>query len=221
MGESKKTSVTSAPVGETLRLLESKYPDAKYYLNFSSTLELLVGSILSTRTKDGTVNALLPVLSKKYKTATDYAQASQEGLMKDISPVSSFRHKARFIRESARIILERHGGVVPSNMEDLLRLPGIGRKTANTILVNGFWISEGIPTDTHVIRIANKLGWSRGKEGDAVESDLMSIVPKEGWKKLPYQLKAHGRALCKAPIPVCSKCMLSGVCPKIGVGKKI
>jgi len=206
---------------EVIKLLKKEYPNAKYYLNFSNPLELLVAAILSAQVRDEVVNGLTPKLFKKYKTAKDYADANLSELIKDISTVTFAGNKAKYIKNACKILVEKFGGKVPASMDELTRLPGIGRKTANTILINAFGVVEGIPADTHVIRTSYRLGWTKGKTGDEVEKDLMKILPKENWKKIPYELKAHGRAVCKAPIPFCSKCVLGKLCPKIGVTKKL
>lgn len=206
-------------VHEVLKLLKQEYPNAKYYLNFSSPLELMVAAILSAQVRDEIVNALTPRLFKKYKTAKDYAEVDLQELTGDIRTVTFAGNKAKNIKAACKILVENYNGSVPKTMEALTSLSGIGRKTANTILINAFDIVEGIPADTHVIRLANRLGWSKGKNGDAVEQDLMKIISKECWKKLPYELKAHGRAICKAPVPICSKCVFNKLCPRIGVTK--
>lgn len=216
-----KTIMESKQVLEVLNLLNREYSRAKYYLNFSSPLELLVAAILSAQVKDEVVNVLVPRLFEKYKTAKDYADANLQALINDVKTVTFAGNKAKNIKNACNILLEKYNSKVPNTMETLTSLPGIGRKTANTILINAFGIVEGIPADTHVIRLSNRLGWSKGKNGDAVERDLMKIIPKEYWKKLPYQLKAHGRAVCKAPTPICSKCLLNEKCPKVGVAKSL
>lgn len=208
-------------VSETINLLNKEYPSAKYYLTWSNSLELLVAAILSAQVRDEVVNALTPILFKKYKTAEDYADANLQKLINDIKAVTFAGNKAKNIKNTCKILLEKYDGKVPNAMEALTSLPGIGRKTANTILINAFNIVEGIPADVHVIRLSNRLGWSKGKNGDEVERDLVKIIPKEYWKKLPYQLKAHGRTVCKAPTPTCSKCELNKLCPKIGVLKSL
>jgi len=204
---------------EIIKLLKKEYPDAKYYLNFFNPLELMVAAILSAQVRDEVVNALTPKLFKKYKTAKDYANADLQELTNDIKTVTFAGNKAKNIKNACEILVEKYDGKVPNTMEDLTSLPGIGRKTANTILINAFDIVQGIPADTHVIRLSQRLGWSKAKDGDGVEQDLMNIIPKNEWKKIPYLLKAHGRAICQAPTPYCSKCFLSELCPKIGVKK--
>jgi len=206
---------------QVIRLLQKEYPKAKYYLNFSNPLELLVAAILSAQARDTVVNAATPALFKKYRTAKDYAGADLEGLISCVSKVSFAGNKARNIKASCNIIAENHNGKIPQTMEELAELPGIGRKTANAILINAFDKVVGIPCDTHVIRLSYRLGWTKNKNPDKIEKDLMNLFPKTQWKKLPHLLKDHGRAVCKAPMPECSRCVLNKLCPKQGVTKKL
>ncbi len=204
-----------------IELLKKNYPNAKYYLNFSNPLELLVAAILSAQVRDEKVNAITPNLFKKYKSTKDYANADLKELIKDIKGITFAGNKAKNIVNACKILIEKYNGKVPDEMEDLVSLPGIGRKTANTILINAFNKIEGIPCDTHVLRLSFRLGWTKSKKPEDVEKDLMKIIPKKDWKKIAYLLKAHGRAICKAPIPYCSKCFLNKLCPKKGVTKKL
>ena len=204
-----------------IELLKKNYPNAKYYLNFSNPLELMVAAILSAQIRDEVVNATTPKIFSKYKTAKDYANADLKEFTKEISAVTFAGMKAKNITSACKILVEKYNGKVPDKMEDLTNLPGIGRKTANTILINAFGKVEGIPVDTHVIRLSFRLGWIKSTKPEEIEQDLMKIVPKEDWKKIAYLLKAHGRALCQAPIPTCSKCFLEKICPKNGVTKKM
>jgi len=168
---------------KVIDLLKKSYPNAKYYLNFSNPLELLVAAILSAQVRDEKVNAITPNLFKKYKTAKDYAKADLKELINDIKGITFAENKARNIINACKIILEKHKGKVPDNMEKLVELPGIGRKTANTILINAFGKVEGIPCDTHVIRLSFRLGWTKSKKPDEIEKDLMKIVPKKKMEK--------------------------------------
>jgi len=204
-----------------IELLKKSYPNAKYYLNFSSPLELMVAAILSAQIRDEVVNATTPKLFSKYKTAKDYANSDLKELTKEISAVTFSGMKAKNIISACKILDEKHSGKVPDKMEDLIELPGIGRKTANTILINAFDKVEGIPIDTHVIRLSYRLGWTKSTKPEEIEQDLMKMVPKEYWRKIAYFLKAHGRAICQAPVPTCSKCFLDKLCPKNGVTKKL
>jgi len=200
-------------------LLKKNYPNAKYYLNFSNPLELMVAAILSAQVRDEVVNATTPKIFSRYKTAKDYANADLKEFTKEISAVTFARMKAKNIINSCKILVEKYKGKVPNTIDELTALPGVGRKTANTILINAFGKVEGIPVDTHVIKLSFRLGWVKSKKPEEIEQDLMKIVPKNDWKKIAYLLKAHGRALCQAPVPTCSKCFLDKICPKNGVTK--
>lgn len=205
-----------APVEKTISLLKKEYPHAKYYLNFSSPVELLVAAIMSAQVRDEIVNATTQQLFRKYKTVEDFSKLDEN----DIKSVTFYKNKAKNIREACKIIMEKYNGAVPKTMEELTELPGVGRKTANAILINAFGTVIGIPCDTHVIRISYRLGWTGQKNPDKIEQDLIKIVPKAEWKNLPHLLKDHGRAVCK-PLPECSKCVLNKMCPKQGVTKKL
>lgn len=202
-------------------LLKKNYPNAKYYLNFSSPLELMVAAILSAQIRDEVVNATTPKIFAKYKTAKDYANADLREFTKEISAVTFAGMKAKNIINACKILVEKYNGRVPDTMDELIDLPGIGRKTANTILITAFGKVEGIPVDTHVIRLSFRLGWTKSKKPEEIEQDLMKIIPKDAWKKIAYLLKAHGRAICTAPVPQCNKCFLDKLCPKNGVTKKL
>jgi endonuclease-3 len=209
------------PSKQILDALMKEYPDAKYYLNFSNPLELMVAAILSAQVRDEVVNALTPQLFKRYKTARDYAGADLKELTEAIKSVTFAGNKAKYIKQACNILVEKHKGEVPKNLDELVKLPGIGRKTANTILINAYGIVEGIPCDTHVIRVSYRIGWTKSKNPDVIERYLISLLPKEKWGKIPYVLKAHGRNVCQAPVPVCSKCAVKNLCPKNGVSKSL
>jgi endonuclease-3 len=204
-----------------IELLKKNYPNAKYYLNFSNPLELMIAAILSAQIRDEVVNATTLKIFSKYKTVKDYANADLREFTKEISSVTFAGMKAKNIINACKILVEKYNCKVPDTMEELTALPGIGRKTANTILINAFNKVEGIPVDTHVIRLSFRLGWTKSKKPEEIEEDLMKIIPREDWKKIAYLLKAHGRTLCQAPIPHCSKCFLDKLCPKNGVTKKL
>ena len=208
-------------VDKIIELLKKNYPNAKYYLNFSNPLELMVAAMLSAQIRDEVVNATTPKIFAKYKTAKDYANADLKEFTKEISAVTFAGMKAKNIINACKILVEKYNGKVPDKMEELTALPGVGRKTANTILINAFGKVLGIPVDTHVIRLSYRLGWTKSKKPEEIEQDLMKIIPKEDWKKIAYLLKAHGRAICQAPVSICSKCFLDKLCPKNGVTKKL
>jgi endonuclease-3 len=208
-------------VEKTLQLLKKEYPNSKYYLNFSNPLELMVAAILSAQVRDTVVNAVTPRLFKKYKSAKDYAGAGLKDLENATKSIPFYKNKCKNIKESCKILAEKHGGHVPKTMEELTKLPGIGRKTANAILSNAYGIVNGIVVDTHVIRLSYRLGWTKNKNPEKIEEDLMNIIPKKEWESTPHLLKDHGRAICKAPVPECSKCILNNICPKNGVTKSL
>jgi endonuclease-3 len=202
---------------EILERLKAAYPHASYYLNFSSPLELLVATILSAQARDEAVNAVTAELFRKYKTAEDYANAPIAQLENDIRRINFYRNKAKAIQNACKILVERYNGKVPSALEELVKLPGIGRKTANAILTNAFGKIEGIVVDTHVIRLSQRMGFAREKKPEVIERDLMALFPKEAWKHLPWLMKEHGRAVCTPKKPKCDSCVVNDLCPKVGV----
>ena len=200
---------------EVLGRLKEAYPDARYYLNFRTPLELLVATILSAQARDERVNAVTETLFQKYKTAQDYANAPLEQLENDIRQINFYRNKAKAIQNACRILVEKHNGQVPDTLEELVKLPGIGRKTANAILTNAFGKVEGIVVDTHVIRVSRRLGFTREKDLDKIERDLMALFPREEWPRIPWLMKEHGRAVCTPKNPKCGACAVGDLCPRI------
>ncbi len=197
--------------------LKKEYPNAKYYLNFSTPVDLLVAAILSAQTKDEVVNSITPELFKRYKSARDYASANPEELIGYVRRVSFAGNKVKNIISACKIIESEYGGKVPNRMDKLVELPGVGRKTANTILINAFGIVEGIPVDTWVIKLSYRIGLSRSKKPEEIEQDLMHIVEKKDWHNIAYVLKQHGHKICQSTVPLCSQCLLSKLCPRNGV----
>lgn len=173
--------------------------------------------ILSARIKDEIVNAATEKLFAQYKTAKDYANADTHKLESLISKITFSSAKAAYIKKTCQILERQFNGQVPGMMEELIRLPGIGRKSANAILINGFNKTVGIVVDTHVIRLAQRLRLSKNKNPETLETDLMAIIPKTHWAKITWLFKSHGRAVCRAPTPLCSECKLADICPKTGV----
>ena len=202
---------------EVLKILQKTYPGAKYYLNFKTPLDLLVAAILSAQVRDEVVNKSTPALFAKYKKAEDYAKASVSDLLKHIKSITFAGNKAKHIIESCKILVKKHSGKVPKTIEELTELPGIGRKTAIVILTNAFDIVPGIVVDTHVIRVSYRLGWTKNTNPEKIEQDLNKLIPEKQWKETQWLLKAHGRAICQAPTPYCSKCPISKLCQKAGV----
>ncbi len=198
---------------EILKRLKKEYPDAKVALNFSNPFELLVATILSAQTTDAHVNKVTEGLFKKYKTIRDYASASIEELERDISSINFYRNKAKNIKASAMMIIERFNSRVPETMDDLLNLPGVARKTANIILSNAYGKNEGIAVDTHVKRLSQRLGLSKNEDPAKIERDLMKVTPKSEWGNLAHLLILHGRKICQAKRPDHKSCVLSDICP--------
>src|SRR5260221_8397124 len=200
--------------------LRRLYPDAKISLNFSNPLELLVATQLSAQSTDERVNMVTADLFKKYRRVEDYARVSQEELEQDIRSTGFYHSKAKNIRAAAQRIMTNYGGEVPRTMEDLVTLPGVGRKTANVVLGNAFGIVEGIVVDTHVGRLARRFGWTTNEDPVKVEQDLMRIVPQKDWLHLSHMMILHGRATCLARTPLCERCALAKLCPSAFVVKK-
>jgi endonuclease-3 len=198
---------------EIVRILSETYPDAKVALTFSNALEMLVATILSAQCTDEKVNEVTATLFRKYRTAEDYLRVREDELKADIKPTGFFNQKAISIREACRRIVEEYGGEVPNTMEDLVTLRGVARKTANIVLGNSFGIVEGIAVDTHVKRLANRLGFSEQAEPDKIEQDLMRLVPRDRWFAFTYVLIDHGRAICIARKPKCEECPVNRLCP--------
>ena len=203
-----------ARMPKLLATLERAYPEAACSLRFTNPLELLIATILSAQCTDVLVNTVTAHLFKKYTTARDYADADRPELERDIARVNFFRNKAKSIRLACRLLVERFGGTVPNRMEDLVQLPGVARKTANVVLGNAFGVQAGIVVDTHVMRLAGRLGLSAQRDRDKIEQDLLALVPKRQWTRFSHRLIAHGRAVCTAKTPRCVECPLgAALCP--------
>ena len=198
---------------EIIDRLEKEHPDAKIALNFSNPLELLVATILAAQCTDERVNQVTRNLFKKYRSAEDYANADINVLEQDIKPTGYYRVKARRIKEVCKVLVEKFNSEVPKTMEGLLSLPGVARKTANIVLTNAYGINEGIIVDTHVLRLAKRLGLTESKTRERIEKDLMEIVPKDKWGRFADLLIFHGRRVCKARKPNCEMCVLKDLCP--------
>jgi endonuclease III len=200
-----------------LRRLTRAYPDARCSLDYSSPLQLLIATILSAQCTDVRVNLLTPALFRKYRTAADYARAPAGELENDIRQTGFFNAKARNIRRAGAAIAAEHGGRVPQTMEELVALPGVGRKTANVVLGNAFGKDEGFVVDTHVARVSRRLGFTRKTEPVGIEQDLNALVPKGRRTLAAHELIFHGRQVCVARRPRCEVCPVNPLCPKIGV----
>ena len=197
-----------------INLLEDKYKGVKYYLNFQGPLQLLVAAILSAQTRDIVVNSLTPELFSKYKNTDEFASAKLSDLIMLIRKVSFAKDKAKNIIECCRILREKYNGEVPDTLEDLLSLPGVGRKTATTVLINAFGKVEGIPVDTWVIKLSYRMGLSKNKKPDDIEKDLKNKIDKKYWKNIAYVLKEHGHEICQSLKPRCEICPINKICPK-------
>lgn len=174
---------------------------------------MLFATILSAQCTDAMVNRVTAELFRKYPTLGDYANADRAELERDVKPTGFFRMKAKHVQEAARRILEEYGGEVPATMSELLTLPGVARKTANIVLGNAFGVVEGAAVDTHVRRLSQRLGLTGHTDPDRIERDLMAIAPRRHWFRMTYLFIEHGRAVCKAPKPLCEDCVLSDICP--------
>ncbi|GIW80040.1 MAG: endonuclease III [Gemmatales bacterium] len=199
--------------------LARAYPDAKCALVHENPLQLLIATILSAQCTDARVNMVTPALFQRYRTAQDFASADQRELEKAIQSTGFFRNKARNIIECCKKIVQQHGGNVPRTMEELVALPGIGRKTANVILGNAFGV-PGITVDTHVSRLSRRMGLTRHTDATKIEHDLMEMIPKKDWTMFSHRMIFHGRQVCHARKPDCDHCCVRDLCPKIGVKSK-
>jgi endonuclease-3 len=202
-----------ARVQKIIELLEKKHAEAKIALHFKNPLELLVATILSAQATDEQINALTPKLFRKYRTAKDYANADLTELEQDIKSSGFYHNKAKNLKNSAKMIVEKYNSQVPKTMQELVELPGVARKTSNIVLFNAYGIVAGIAVDTHVRRLATRLGLTENTNQDKIEKDLMNIVPKDKWMRITDLLIFHGRRVCKARKPLCDACVLNKICP--------
>ncbi|UCH70033.1 MAG: endonuclease III [Candidatus Bathyarchaeota archaeon] len=196
-----------------INLLEDEHPDAKIALNYTNPLELLVATILSAQCTDQRVNIVTKEIFKKYRKPEDYANADLKELEEDIRSTGFYRNKAKNIKKCCQTLVEKFDSKVPKTMEEMLKLAGVARKTANIVLSNVYDVIEGIAVDTHVRRLAKRLGLSEHENPNKIEADLMDIVPKTHWKKITDLLIFHGRRICVARKPKCRTCVLNELCP--------
>jgi endonuclease III len=197
--------------------LKKEFPQARTALVFSDPLQLLVSTMLSAQCTDVRVNMITPVLFAKYKHAKDFAVADRFELEGDIKSTGFYRMKAKHIMEACTAIVARFQGQVPQSMDELMSLPGVGRKTANCVLGGAFGIQSGIVVDTHVIRLANRLGLTKNTSPEKIEQDLIKLVPKKEWYLFSNLIILHGRKTCKARKPLCEQCKLSNICPSANI----
>ncbi len=203
-------------VEEIIKRLEKVFPD-KLELNFSTPFEVVVAVVLSAQERDAKVNEVTKELFKKFNTPQQFANASLEEIEKEISSISFYKKKAEYIKKISQILVEKYGGEVPKSIEELEKLPGIGRKSANMILYNAFGINEGIAVDRHVLRVSQRLGLTKQQKPEKAEQELMKLVPKDQWGKFSNLLILLGRYICTAQKPKHSECPLYDLCPSKGL----
>lgn len=198
---------------KVLRFLRKHYPDAGCTLEFATPHQLMVATILSAQCTDDRVNNVTAALFMKYRSIREFAQADIQMLRREVYSTGFHNNKARAIQRSAQELLKRHNGEIPVTLDELTRLTGVGRKTGSVILGTGFGLAEGIVVDTHVGRISVRLGFTEEKDPLKIERDLMRTIPKRDWIDYSHLLIAHGRAICTARKPECSRCFLEALCP--------
>lgn len=203
-------------LGEIVRRLRDEYPDATTSLAHQTPYELLVATILSAQCTDARVNMVTPELFDRYPTPEALADARREDVEEIIRSTGFFRQKTKSLLGMAEAVVTEHGGVVPDSMKQLVKLPGVGRKTANVVLGNAFGKDEGVVVDTHVKRLSGRLGLTTETTPEKVEQDLIRLLPKKDWTDLPHLFIYHGRAVCKAPNALCGECVLADRCPSAG-----
>jgi len=211
-----KKSITSKEkrrINRILEILAKAYPTAKVALNFSTPLEMLISTILSAQCTDERVNIVTKDLFRKYRTPEGYANSDLKELERDIKSTGFYRAKAKNIRNASKMIVEKFNSQIPRTMDELVTLPGVGRKTANIVLSNAYGIVEGIAVDTHVARVSKRLGLTKSEDPDKIEQDLTKVIPRNLWFPFTYQLIDHGRGVCTARKPLCAKCPLNKICP--------
>ena len=202
-------------IKEIVNALETEYKDAKCSLNFTNPLELLIAVILSAQSTDAMINKITPRLFSELKTAKDFAECDITRLEELVKSSGFYHNKAKNIKAACKVICEKYNGEVPATMEGLTSLPGVGRKTANVVLLNAFNICEGIAIDTHAKRISNRLGLSDNSDPLKIEQDVLKKIPKKDWNKMNHLFVYHGRATCTSQKPKCDNCCVSKWCKKI------
>ena len=206
-------SPAAARLPEILARLRAAHPDAHCALDYETPFQLLVATILSAQCTDERVNQVTPELFARYPDVAAMAAAERDELEQIVRPTGFFRQKARYIQESAQRLLEEYGGEVPADLDALLTLTGVARKTANVVLGEIFGMAEGVVVDTHVRRLSQRLGLTDETSPTKIERDLMALLPRESWIEISHLLIFHGRRICDARNPDCGACTLSGLCP--------
>ncbi len=207
-----KATIPSARIKKILARLDKVHPDAKLALDFTNPLELLIALILAAQARDDLVNKITVDLFKTYRSAADYANAPPALLEKQIGKINFYRNKAKSIHNCCKELVERFGGQVPDNLNDLVSLPGVGRKTANIVLGNAFG-QQTIGVDTHVMRLSQRLGFTKKTDPDKIEADLTAIVPEKQRVRFCHLMQYHGRRVCVAKKPKCPQCTINDLCP--------
>jgi endonuclease-3 len=207
----------SEKISDTIKLFKRYYPDAHCALDYTNPFELVVATCLSAQCTDERVNMVTPALFKKYPTPKAMSKAPVEDLEGLVRSTGFYKNKAKNLKSCATTLVEKHNGIVPQNLEALVELAGVGRKTANVVLGNAYGIASGVVVDTHVTRLSNRLGWVKGQNAVILERQLGKLVPQDEWIMFPHYLISHGRAICKARKPDCAHCFLEETCPKKGV----
>jgi len=223
MATLRATSVSRADLairrraGQVLRRLKADYPEAPCALVHRSPFQLLVATILSAQCTDQRVNLVTKELFRKYRTPADFASARLRDLEKAVQSTGFFRNKAKNIKACSQGLLEHHHGKVPQDLDALVALSGVGRKTANVVLGTAFGLATGVVVDTHVGRLSRRLGLTEQKDAVKVEQDLMRLLPKKEWIDFSHRMIHHGRSICSARRPACEECSMKKFCPRIGV----
>lgn len=202
-------------IPKIISILHKVHPDAKCQLNFKTPFELVISTILSAQCTDAKVNEITPGLFKKYKNAQGFATAPTSKLEQDIKPTGFYKNKTKSVQNCCRALIEKYKGKVPEEMDALVKLPGIGRKTANAIRVHAFG-KQGIVVDTHMLRVSERLGLAKGKNADKVEEQLNKLVPPNKWSLFSNVINIHGRRICTAKKPQCPTCPIRQLCPSAG-----
>ena len=200
------------------RILSKRYPSVRCELDFKNPLQLLIATVLSAQCTDKRVNAVTPALFKRYKNASDFAGANMRELQSLIKSTGFYRAKAKNIKGLATKIVTEHNGKVPDNLEELVKLPGVGRKTANVVLGHAF-DTPGITVDTHFGRLSRRFGWTKENDPVKVEFEVMELIPRKEWTNLSQRMIWHGRRICHSRKPACGVCPLAKLCPSFGIGE--
>jgi len=203
---------TKVRAQKIIEILAKEYPRASTALHFKNPLEMLVATVLSAQSTDKTINQVTETLFKKYRKPEDYANADLHKLEREIKSAGFYRNKAKYLKGIGEKLIEEFESKVPTTMDELTQLPGVARKTANVVLWNAFRVVEGIAVDTHIRRLAQRLGLSENKDPNKIEKDLMEIIPKDKWPHLTNLLISHGRRVCTAKKPECQECILYKIC---------